>query len=298
MSHVKSRPLAAELHETNTPYGVDEFGRSRRVVRNKRNGIDQASLATVRELLKEIRRLEEEVRSVCSVFYFFVQVDHLSVDNEDLLSRMEDLLEENESLRRQCHSRSCVSSFPDGRYKATPKSSFRRTWEELDDRESLHATSRFRGLGQRSIAPRRVVVEEDQSDGSDERPIAVGASRKVSDSTNVSVAARKSSSGCQVAFGGVDQSVAVPAAGSMRPSRSRVSTPHVSGEAVDRLTFGAPQLAHDSEDETRQSMVNFEQNVHVVQVPVTADDPHIRSIRGRIATPFMKDVPPNEEASR
>lgn len=180
--------------------------------------------------------------------YALFQVDNLSIDNEDLLSRMEDLLSENESLRRQCHSRSAG----EGRFKATPKSNIRRAWEELDERDSRQRVPL-------SVASRLREPSFDDHSGSDDN-------------------------GAHVAFGGVDLAMSVPSNGAMRPTRSRVSTPYVSDTAV--LSLDRPTGDADE----RQSAVSFEESVHVVKVPVGSDEHHIRSIRGRISTPFINDV--------
>lgn len=60
MPHVKSRSNQGDDGEHIREYTSD-VSRNRRVGRAKQPGIDASSLATVRELLREIRRLEQEV---------------------------------------------------------------------------------------------------------------------------------------------------------------------------------------------------------------------------------------------
>ena len=228
---------------------------------------------------------------------------------------MEDVLEENESLRRELGMRHAGgSSFPDGKPKWTPRANPRRTWEELEERESTtQATTRNRSAGQRSVKssvssggrglrycePDRDCSDSDYLDGT----------RKRSDS-NQSATRKSSGSNHVVAFECNDEVISVPVMGVMRPSRSRVSTPFFSEDAVSKLTATtapAAQLVQatsdDSEDDDsntdRQSQVNFEPDVHVVEVPMGDSDEtgshHSRSVRGRIATPFIRDVPTREQ---
>lgn len=237
MSHAKSRLMHDDGHDIHQEIGTG-LHRSRRLARAKYGNVDASSMATVRELLKEIRRLEQEI-------------DGLVTDNEDLVCRMEDLLEENESLRQ--HSRSAAPSV--ARFRATPRSNTHR-----DDRESFGGAR---------------LQEVYDSDG-------CAPGRKQS-SGQASVSSRTHAS-----FGGVDQSISVPTNGAMRPTRSRVSTPYVSDAAVDRLSN---LHGSDNESVSRQSVVNFEDSVHVVKVPLDENsEHHIRSIRGRIVTPFINDV--------
>jgi hypothetical protein len=112
---------------------------------------------------------------------------------------------------------------------------------------------------------------------------------------------RKSSGGgVSVAFEAAEEVISVPVTGAMRPSRSRVSTPFFSEDAVTKMTQNAPQMVQGSSDESggdRHSSVNFERDVHVVEVPFGEEAHHSRSVRGRIATPFIRDVPTREEGA-
>ena len=242
-------------------------------------------------------------------------------ENEDLIARMEDLIEENDNLKQQLNSRMSTSGFPDGKYKSTPLSQTRQRrqhWEDLDEREtSTQATLRNRSSGQRSVRSNtsrgpdeqryyEQQVDEDSSgagfnsDSGAEAPL-----RAVQSGLRKSVQPTRKSSGnssSSVAFDNAgDQVIAVPVSGSMRSSRSRVATPFVSGEAVDKLV-GVPtkpviedETAADvDKDDGKHSQVNFETNVSVVEVPINeSEEPghHARSVRGRIATPFIHDVP-------
>ena len=218
-------------------------------------------------------------------------------DNEDLVGRMEALFDENASLRRELGHRPDAqipgSAFMESRLKQTPRSSNRRTWEDLDERESTQASFRVRSAGQRSgkstASSSRNVRYADYSD-SDELEEGSIRFRKGSDLT----ADRKSSNGSAhvVAFERSGDVINVPVTGSMRPSRSRVSTPFLSEESVSRITAVA-EPAGETEDSSGDhgSAVNFDRDVHVVKVPIVDS---ARSVRGRIATPFIKDLPMNE----
>jgi len=249
-------------------------------------------------------------------------------ENEDLIARMEDLIEENDNLKQQLNSRMSSSGFPDGKYKSTPLSQTRQRrqhWEDLDEREtSTQATLRNRSSGQRSVRSNtsrgqdeqryyEPQVDEDSSaagfnsDSGVEAPL-----RAVPSGLRKSLQPTRKSSGnssSSVAFDNAgDQVIAVPVTGSMRSSRSRVATPFVSGEAVDKLV-GVPikppvedETATDSidKDDGKHSQVNFETNVSVVEVPINeSEEPghHARSVRGRIATPFIHDVPQKSSES-
>lgn len=225
-------------------------------------------------------------------------------DNEDLVGRMEALFDENTSLRRELgHSPDGQipgSAFVESRLKQTPRSSNRRTWEDLDERESTQASFRVRSAGQRSgkstASSSRNVRYADYSD-SDEIDEGSTRFRKGSDLT----ADRKSSNGSAhvVAFERSGDVINVPVSGSMRPTRSRVSTPFLSEESVSRITAvaeppGEAQGVSEESSGDHGSAVNFDSDVHVVKVPIV--DPG-RSIRGRIATPFIKDIPTKEDNS-
>ena len=242
-------------------------------------------------------------------------------ENEDLIARMEDLIEENDSMRQQLNNRMSSTGFPDGKYKSTPLSQSRQRrqhWEDLDEREtSTQATLRNRSSGQRSVRSNtsrgadeqryyEPQVDEDSSGAGFNSDSGVeGPLRGIQSGLRKSVqgAARKSSgnSSSSVAFdNAADQVIAVPVSGSMRSSRSRVATPFVSGEAVDKLVSAKPTVPVVDEtvdiekDDGKHSVVNFETNVSVVEVPINeSDEPghHSRSVRGRIATPFIHDVP-------
>jgi hypothetical protein len=60
MSHVRTRMNRPSNTEVDR-ISQDEYSRRGRRNRNSSQNIDSSSLATVRELLKEIRRLEDEV---------------------------------------------------------------------------------------------------------------------------------------------------------------------------------------------------------------------------------------------
>jgi hypothetical protein len=247
-------------------------------------------------------------------------------ENEDLIARMEDLIEENDNLKQQLNIRVSSSGFPDGRYKSTPVSQNRQRrqhWEDLDEREtSTQATMRNRSSGQRSVRSNasrgadeqryyEPQVDEDSSGGAGagfNSDSGVEAPLRVSQSglRKSAYATRKSSgnSSSSVAFDNAgDQVIAVPVTGNMRSSRSRVATPFVSGEAVDKLVGGSSKQPVPSQttgdesqdiDDGKHSQVNFETNVSVVEVPLNeSDEPghHSRSVRGRIATPFIHDIP-------
>jgi len=199
------------------------------------------------------------------------------------------VLRENDMLTREL-----CGKFDDG-HKWTPKGNTRRAWEDLDERESTRATARNRSSGNRSgdSSVRNVRYSEN------EEPLEVtsrGLPRKLSGN---STSGRKSSTGHSVAFEQAEEVISVPVTGAMRPSRSRVSTPFFSEEAVNRMhqKTSTPRAA-DSSDELnsdRHSSVNFEREVHVVEVPLGENDGHhSRSVRGRIATPFIRDVPTKE----
>ena len=212
-------------------------------------------------------------------------------ENQDLLERYEDVLRENEILRREQGVK-----YDDAGHKWTPKANTRRAWEELDERESTRATTRDRSAGQRSGGSTGRNVR--YSDGEESSEISSRqAPRKISDN---SATARKSVSGHSVAFEQTEEVITVPATGSMRSSRSRVSTPFFSEETVSKMhqQKGSTPRAVDSSDDVnsdRHSSVNFEKEVHVVEVPLGENDGHhSRSVRGRIATPFIRDVPTRE----
>jgi len=246
-------------------------------------------------------------------------------ENEDLIARMEDLIEENDNLKQQLNGRMSGTGFPDGKYKSTPVSQTRQRrqhWEDLDEREtSTQATLRNRSSGQRSVRSNasrgrdeqryyEPQVDEDSSGaGFNSDSGAEAPFRAVPSGLRKSVQGTRKSSGnssSSVAFDNAgDQVIAVPVSGSMRSSRSRVATPFVSGEAVDKLVGGVPNkpvvadvdetAADDTvdKDDGKHSQVNFETNVSVVEVPINeSDEPghHSRSVRGRIATPFIHDV--------
>ena len=180
---------------------------------------------------------------------------------------------------------------PDVRTRWTPKSNPRRTWEELEERESTRATVRNRSSGQRSggSSGRNVRYSDGEESGE-----ATSFPRRISDNS-----VRKSSAGHSVAFERSEEIITVPVTGAMRPSRSRVSTPFFNEESVNRMTQKtAPQVAASDDEEERHSSVNFERDVHVVEVPLGTDDGHhSRSVRGRIATPFIRDVPAADDSS-
>ena len=218
---------------------------------------------------------------------------------------MEELLEENNALRKDLgHKHAPGSGFPDGRFKSTPRSNHhRRTWERLDERETNRAPVRDRSTGQRSTksngsSGRAVRYQED--DLSDE-----GQKDRKRSESNVSTA-RKSSGSNAVAFERTNEVITVPVMGVMRPSRSRVSTPFFSEEAVNKVMIPKQSTPKGSTDESSgsssssgedtHSQVNFEPDVHVVEVLFGGDSDetgshHSRSVRGRIATPFIHDVP-------
>ena len=209
-------------------------------------------------------------------------------DNQDLVERYEDLLQENDDLHRQLGSAFDEPSVPDGKYRSTPRSHPRRTWEELDERESTRSTTRNRSIGQRS-AKSAASSSRRFGPNSDEEEV-----RRTSGHS-----ARKSSGGlASVAFEAAEEVISVPVTGAMRPSRSRVSTPFFSEEAVNKMTQKAPQMVQGSSDDSggdRHSSVNFERDVHVVEVPFGEEAQHSRSVRGRIATPFIRDIPTRED---
>ena len=60
MSHVRTRMDRVQRREGGQVRD-EEIPRTRRRSRNNTSQIDSSSLATVRELLKEVRRLEDEV---------------------------------------------------------------------------------------------------------------------------------------------------------------------------------------------------------------------------------------------
>jgi hypothetical protein len=95
-----------------------------------------------------------------------------------------------------------------------------------------------------------------------------------------------------VAFEKTGDVITVPVTGLMRPSRSRVSTPFLSEESVNKITTVTepPEVRGVSEDSSgdQTSTVNFDKEVHVVKVPL---GDNAKSARGRIATPFVKDLP-------
>jgi hypothetical protein len=201
----------------------------------------------------------------------------------------------------------------DGKFRSTPISHTRQRrqyWEDLDDREvSTQATIRNRSSGQRSVrsngssVPRHYqLVAGDDSAGehvSDREPAPVRTCqlRKSNGATRKS--SGNSSSSHTVAFEESDQVVTVPVQGVMRSARSRVATPFLSGDAVDKLigsTNPIPPVVSGSSPVVapERSQVNFESNISVVEVAVDeSDEPghQIRSVRGRIATPFIHDVP-------
>ena len=214
-------------------------------------------------------------------------------ENQDLLERYEDVLRENDILRRELGGK-----YDDVGHKWTPKANTRRAWEELDERESTRATTRDRSAGQRSGGSTGRNVR--YSDGEESSEIGSRqAPRKISDN---SASARKSSNGHSVAFEQTEEVISVPVTGSMRSSRSRVSTPFFSDETVNRMhQKGSTPRAVDSSDDVnsdRHSSVNFDKEVHVVEVPLGENDGHhSRSVRGRIATPFIRDVPTRDTAA-
>jgi hypothetical protein len=63
MSHVRARMDRIQRRDGGQIRDED-LGRQRRRSRNNPPQIDSSSLATVRELLKEVRRLEDEVRAL------------------------------------------------------------------------------------------------------------------------------------------------------------------------------------------------------------------------------------------
>ena len=67
MSHVRTRMDRLQRHGGGRTRD-DELQRPRRRSRNTTPQLDSSSLATVRELLKEVRRLEDEVRTISSCF--------------------------------------------------------------------------------------------------------------------------------------------------------------------------------------------------------------------------------------
>lgn len=246
-------------------------------------------------------------------------------ENEDLIARMEDLIEENDNMRQQLNNRMSSTGFPDGKYKSTPLSQSRQRrqhWEDLDEREtSTQATLRNRSSGQRSVRSNtsrgadeqryyEQQVDEDSSGAGFNSDSGVDAPLKsLQSGLRKSVQVVRKSSGnssSSVAFdNAADQVIAVPVSGSMRSSRSRVATPFVSGEAVDKLVSSKPTVPVVDEtvdiekDDGKHSVVNFETNVSVVEVPLNdSDEPghHSRSVRGRIATPFIHDVPQKSSA--
>ena len=208
-------------------------------------------------------------------------------------------MRENDSLRRELAGKheEQVPLGIDGKYRSTPKSGTRRAWEELDERESTRANTRDRSAGPRSGGSS--VRNVRYSDGEDSLEATAGTrgSRKISDN---SVSARKSSNGHSVNFEQTEEVINVPVTGAMRPSRSRVSTPFFSEETVNKATTvqaAARYAAFDSSDDVgsdRLSAVNFEKQVHVVEVPFGEVEHHSRSVRGRIATPFIRDIPTKE----
>lgn len=213
------------------------------------------------------------------------------------------MLRENEALRRGSGLKfeDESSGALDGKYRWTPKASHRRAWEELEERESTRATYRNRSSGQRSGGSS--VRNVRYSDGEDSLETGNIQPRRISDNSG---SVRKSSNGHSVAFEASEEVISVPVSGSMRPSRSRVSTPFFSEEAVNRMTQKAPTPSSrqqqttttaDSSDDSggdRHSSVNFEKDVHVVEVPLGDEGHHSRSVRGRIATPFIRDIPTRE----
>jgi len=257
-------------------------------------------------------------------------------ENEDLIARMEDILEENDSLKQQLNSRN-INQLDGSKYRSTPLSHSRQQrrhyWEDLDDREtSTQATIRNRSSGQRSVrsngSQQYVIDHNEEDDDSSDSPHRGVTHTSLRKSLTAGGGTRKSSgnssSSHTVAFENSDQVVNVPVTGSMRSARLRVATPFLSGEAVDKLVGGvtAPVVAiggvspavttstipqptttysggsgidssGTTSGERHGSVVNFEANVSVVEVAVNeSDEPghHIRSIRGRIATPFIHDT--------
>jgi hypothetical protein len=214
------------------------------------------------------------------------------------MERYEDVLRENDHLRRQLGGKhdEQANLGVDGKYKWTPKASMRRAWEELDERESTQATARNRSTGQRSGGSSvRNVRYSDGEDSLEATNTGNRSSRKISDN---SVSGRKSSAGHSVNFEKTEEIIKVPVTGAMRPSRSRVSTPFFNEETVNKMTSQkGPSVGIDSSDDVgsdRHSSVNFEREVHVVEVPFGDTEHHSRSVRGRIATPFIRDIPTKE----
>ena len=205
--------------------------------------------------------------------------------------RLEKLLDENATLRRELGYRSDAqvpgSDFTETRAKQTPRSNrHRRAWEDLDERESTQASLRIRSAGQRSTkstaSSGRNVKYVENSDSGGEDAYRKGSSE------------RKSSNGSShvVAFERTGDVITVPVTGVMRPSRSRVSTPFLSEESVNKITTTVadpPEVRGESEESSGEQAaitVNFDQDVHVLKVPLPDN---ARSVRGRIATPFIKD---------
>ncbi len=213
-------------------------------------------------------------------------------ENEDLIERMNDLMEENESLRKQLGGgqpgNSVRISLP-GSHRNSGKS----TPNYRDDSEDPKPGNRSNTSAPRS---RTAEVAAPQLIDTSSSEFEEGAASHPPAPRKSSAASSRKSTGSVVGFETTDQVVSVPVSGSLRSSRSRVATPFLSGDTVNKLV-GKASPSSPQPDEHPQ--VNFEPSVHVVEVLANAGDDaepghHNRSVRGRIATPFIRDVPPKD----
>lgn len=198
---------------------------------------------------------------------------------------MNDLMEENESLRKQLgggQSGNSVRISLPGSHRNSGKS----TPVYRDDQDDTKPGSRSNTSARRSNEPPQL----NDASSSEFETEHVPPPRKSS------AASSRKSTGSVVGFETTDQVVSVPVSGSLRSSRSRVATPFLSGDTVNKL------VAKGSPAEDPTSQVSFEPSVHVVEVPTPVGEEaepghHNRSVRGRIATPFIRDVPSKEDGA-
>lgn len=210
-------------------------------------------------------------------------------ENEDLVERLNEVMEDNDFLRKQQQGVSQVRISLPGSHRNSGKSTptYR---EDLDD---TRAGSRSNTSASRRFVDAPLINDASSSEFEVESAGHVTAPRKSS-----AASSSRKSGGSVVGFETSDQVVTVAVTGALRPSRSRIATPFLAGETVNKLVTKPSSVSPPDEEESSHQ-VNFEPNVHVVEVPTPDDvegEPghHNRSVRGRIATPFIRDVPQKE----